>query len=428
MARQTREGRRISDELLDELLAGDDTAEVFRSATLLDALKKAVAERALDAETDAHLEHESASGNHRNGHNRKRVLTDEGAMELAVPRDRAGRFDPRPAEPQAVVAKYHRHPETAACPACKRSEGQRSGAGSRHRRLRAVEGASESTAHHRARNGGTQGNRRELRARPPRLTRDRLRGTSGAVPCTERKIRMREPKALTFDVFGTVVDWRTSIAREGRAFGERHGIETDWDRFADDWRGLYQPSLARVRDGERPWTRLDDLHRESLRTLLERRGVVVGKGGVSDASVDEFNRAWHRLDPWPDAVEGLTRLKRRYVLATLSNGNVALLVNMAKRAGLPWDAVLGAEVARRYKPQPDAYLTTADLLGLSPGECMMVAAHNDDLRAAGSLGFRTAFVRRPAEHGPDQVRDVRAEDAFDVVANDFIDLAEALGA
>ena len=239
---------------------------------------------------------------------------------------------------------------------------------------------------------------------------------------------MREPKALTFDVFGTVVDWRTSIAREGRAFGERHGIETDWDRFADDWRGLYQPSLARVRDGERPWTRLDDLHRESLRTLLERRGVVVGKGGVSDASVDEFNRAWHRLDPWPDAVEGLTRLKRRYVLATLSNGNVALLVNMAKRAGLPWDAVLGAEVARRYKPQPDAYLTTADLLGLSPGECMMVAAHNDDLRAAGSLGFRTAFVRRPAEHGPDQIRDVRAEDAFDVVADDFIDLAEALGA
>ena len=239
---------------------------------------------------------------------------------------------------------------------------------------------------------------------------------------------MREPKALTFDVFGTVVDWRTSIAREGRAFGERHGIETDWDRFADDWRGLYQPSLARVRDGERPWTRLDDLHRESLCTLLERRGVVVGEGGVSDASVDEFNRAWHRLDPWPDAVEGLTRLKRRYVLATLSNGNVALLVNMAKRAGLPWDAVLGAEVARRYKPQPDAYLTTADLLGLSPGECMMVAAHNDDLRAAGSLGFRTAFVRRPAEHGPDQVRDVRAEDAFDVVADDFIDLAEALGA
>lgn len=240
---------------------------------------------------------------------------------------------------------------------------------------------------------------------------------------------MREPRALTFDVFGTVVDWRTSIAREGRAFGERHGIDADWERFADDWRGLYQPSLSRVRDGERPWTRLDDLHRESLRTLLERRGVAVGEGGVDDAAIDGFNRAWHRLDPWPDAVEGLTRLKRRYVLATLSNGNVALLVNMAKRAGLPWDAVLGAEVARRYKPQPEAYLTTADLLGLSPGECMMVAAHGDDLRAAGSLGFRTAFVRRPAEHGPGRPReDVRAEDGFDVVADDFIGLAEALGA
>ena len=242
---------------------------------------------------------------------------------------------------------------------------------------------------------------------------------------------MHEPKALTFDVFGTVVDWRASIAREGRAFGERHGIDADWERFADDWRGLYQPSLSRVRDGERPWARLDDLHRESLCTLLGRLGVTVGEGGVSDAAVDEFNRAWHRLDPWPDVVEGLTRLKRRYVLATLSNGNVALLVNMAKRAGLPWDAVLGAEAARRYKPQPEAYLTTADLLGLAPGECMMVAAHGDDLRAAGALGFRTAFVRRPDEHGPGRrhVQDDRAEaDGFDVVADDFIGLAEALGA
>ena len=155
---------------------------------------------------------------------------------------------------------------------------------------------------------------------------------------------MSETKALTFDVFGTVVDWRTSIAREGRAFGERHGIEADWVRFAEDWRGLYQPSLSRVRDGQRPWTPLDDLHRESLRTLLGRLGVAVGDGGVSDAAVEELNRAWHRLDPWPDVLEGLARLKRRYVLATLSNGNVALMVNMAKRAGLPWDAVLGAEV------------------------------------------------------------------------------------
>ena len=239
---------------------------------------------------------------------------------------------------------------------------------------------------------------------------------------------MNETRALTFDVFGTVVDWRTSVAREGRAFGERHGIEADWERFAEDWRGLYQPSMSRVRDGERPWTPLDDLHRESLCTLLGELGVAIGDGGVSDAAVDELNRAWHRLDPWPDVVEGLTRLKRRFVLATLSNGNVALLVNMAKRAGLPWDAVLGAEVARRYKPQPEAYLTTARLLGLDPEECMMVAAHNDDLRAAAALGFRTAFVGRPDEHGPGQTRDLRAEDDFDIVADDFIGLAEALGA
>ena len=238
---------------------------------------------------------------------------------------------------------------------------------------------------------------------------------------------MNGPRALTFDVFGTVVDWRTSIAREGRAFGERHGIEADWLEFADDWRGLYQPSLSRVRDGERPWTRLDDLHRESLCELLARLGVVIGEGGVGEDSIEEFNRAWHRLDPWPDVAEGLARLKRRRILATLSNGNVALLVNMAKRAGLPWDAILGAEVARRYKPQPEAYLTTADLLGLAPGECMMVAAHNDDLAAAAALGFRTAFVRRPAEHGPGQSRDLRAEHDFDIVADDFVKLAEALG-
>ena len=239
---------------------------------------------------------------------------------------------------------------------------------------------------------------------------------------------MSDPKALTFDVFGTVVDWRTSIAREGRAFGERHGIETDWVRFAEEWRGLYQPSLSRVRNGERPWAQLDDLHRESLCELLERRGVVIGDGGVSEAAIDEFNRAWHRLDPWPDVRDGLARLKRRHILATLSNGNVSLLVNMAKRAGLPWDAVLGAEVARRYKPQPRAYLTTAEMLGLTPGECMMVAAHNDDLVAAASLGFRTAFVRRPSEYGPGQSKDIRAEHDFDVVAEDFIELAAALRA
>ena len=207
-------------------------------------------------------------------------------------------------------------------------------------------------------------------------------------------------KALTFDVFGTVVDWRSSLVREGQALGRARGLTVDWAQFADAWRGQYQPMLERVRSGSLPWTKLDDLH---------------------------LNRAWHRLDPWPDTVAGLTRLKRRFVLATLSNGNVALLVDMARRAGLPWDAVLGAEVARHYKPQSQAYLTTAALLGLEPAQCMMVAAHNGGLAAASGLGFRTAFVARPTEHGPGQKTDLAAERAWDVVADSFIDLAARLG-
>jgi 2-haloacid dehalogenase len=232
-------------------------------------------------------------------------------------------------------------------------------------------------------------------------------------------------RALTFDVFGTVVDWRTSIAREGEALGRARGItHVDWMAFADAWRGLYQPALARVRKGERPWTKLDDLHRESLERLLAEFKI----SGLRDDEIDHLNRAWHRLSPWPDAVDGLTRLRRRFVLATLSNGNVALIVNMARHAGLPWDAVLGAEVARHYKPEREAYLTTAALLGVRPEECMMVAAHNGDLVAASACGFRTAFVARPTEYGPGQQTDLRAEHAFDVVAADFVDLAAKLGA
>ncbi len=231
-------------------------------------------------------------------------------------------------------------------------------------------------------------------------------------------------KALTFDVFGTVVDWRASIAREGAAFARTRGItDVDWIAFADAWRALYQPAMTRVRNGERPWVRLDVLHRESLDTLLDRIAVK----GLSDDDVDHLNRAWHRLDPWPDAVEGLTRLKRRFVLATLSNGNIALIVNMAKHGGLPWDAVLGAEPTRHYKPQPETYLGTADMLGLRPEQCLMVAAHNNDLVAAARCGFHTAFVARPTEYGPAQTTDLRAEHAFDVVAHDFIDLAAKLG-
>jgi 2-haloacid dehalogenase len=230
-------------------------------------------------------------------------------------------------------------------------------------------------------------------------------------------------KALTFDVFGTVVDWRGSIIREGEALGRSRGLTVDWARFADAWRGQYQPMLSRVRDGELPWTRLDDLHRMSLDRLL----VDFDTRGLSEAEIDHLNRAWHRLDPWPDVIAGLTRLRRRFILATCSNGNVALIVNMARRAGLPWDAVLGAEVARHYKPQPEVYRVTADLLGLRPEQCVMVAAHNRDLAAAAGCGLRTAFVPRPSEHGPGQSTDLAPMRDHDVVADDFVDLATKLG-
>jgi 2-haloacid dehalogenase len=232
-------------------------------------------------------------------------------------------------------------------------------------------------------------------------------------------------KALTFDVFGTVVDWRSSLMREGQALAQAKGLgAVDWAKFADAWRGLYQPQLDRVRTGAVPWAKLDDLHRQSLDRLLGDFGIT----GLKEAEVEDFNRAWHRLDPWPDTVPGLTRLKRRFILATLSNGNVALIVNMAKRAGLPWDAVLGAEVARHYKPQPQVYLSTAELLGLKPEQCLMVAAHNNDLAAAAALGFHTAFVHRRAEHGPGQTTNLKPERPWDVVAEDFVDLATKLGA
>jgi 2-haloacid dehalogenase len=235
--------------------------------------------------------------------------------------------------------------------------------------------------------------------------------------------RLEGVKALGFDVFGTVVDWRSSIIREGRELGRAKGLDVDWEAFTDAWRGLYQPALDKVRTGAMPWTRLDDLHRMSLDRLLVEHEIR----GLSESEIGHLNRVWHRLDPWPDSVSGLTRLRKKFILATLSNGNVALIVNMAKRAGLPWDAVLGAEPARHYKPQPEAYLRTADFLGCRPEECMLVAAHNGDLAAAARVGFRTAFVRRPTEHGPTQTRDLRAEQSWDVVAESMVDLASKLG-
>ncbi|MEM6490725.1 MAG: haloacid dehalogenase type II [Pseudomonadota bacterium] len=231
------------------------------------------------------------------------------------------------------------------------------------------------------------------------------------------------PAALFFDVFGTVVDWRTSVIREGEAFGRRFGLSLDWAAFADAWRGRYQPQMETVRSGRRPWAKLDTLHRESLDALLTEAGV----DGVPSTAVDDFNLAWHRLDPWPDSAAGLARLKRRCILATLSNGNVSLMVDLARRGGLPWDAILGAEVCRAYKPAPDAYLRSAALLDLAPSAVMMVAAHNDDLAAAAALGFRTAFVARPTEHGPGQTVDLAPTGDYDVVAADFLDLAKQLG-
>lgn len=230
-------------------------------------------------------------------------------------------------------------------------------------------------------------------------------------------------KALGFDVFGTVVDWRNSIAREVEEFGRTHKVTVDAMKFAVAWRGLYQPYMDKVRHGAIGWTKLDDLHRMALDQLLKEFNIT----GVPEAGIDHLNRAWHRLDPWPDSVAGLTRLKKKYVLTTLSNGNVALMVNMAKRAGLPWDVILGAEPTRHYKPQREAYIGTADYLGLKPGELMLVAAHNGELKAASGFGLRTAFVPRPNEHGAGQTKELKPEGPWDVVATDFVNLAEQMG-
>jgi 2-haloacid dehalogenase len=231
-------------------------------------------------------------------------------------------------------------------------------------------------------------------------------------------------KALVFDVFGTVVDWRNGVIAEGEALGRRKGLSVDWAAFADAWRGAYQPSMARVRRGELPWTKLDDLHRMTLDRLLAEHKIT----GLSEAEIDELNRAWHRLRPWPDAVAGLTRLRRKFVLGTLSNGNVLLLANMAKAAGLPWDVILSAELVRHYKPDPETYRMAREYLSAGPGEVMLVAAHNGDLAAAAAEGLATAFVPRPTEHGPGQRTDLEPAHDFDVVARDFVDLADKLGA
>ncbi len=231
-------------------------------------------------------------------------------------------------------------------------------------------------------------------------------------------------KALVFDTFGTVVDWRGSIISEGKAWEKTKGITIDWGHFADRWRAGYAPSMDKVRRGEMPWTNLDHLHRALLENLLQEFHI----DGLSEEEKDHWNRVWHRLTPWPDSVAGLRRLKKRYTIAPLSNGNVALLADMAKNAGIPWDLILSAELAKHYKPDREAYLTAVSLLELKPEEVMMCAAHSADLKAARGFGLRTGFIHRPKEYGPTRQADDAKPGDFDVVSGDMLDLAAKMGA
>jgi 2-haloacid dehalogenase len=231
-------------------------------------------------------------------------------------------------------------------------------------------------------------------------------------------------KALVFDVFGTVVDWRASVASEVEQLARRTGVTVDGAKFADMWRAGYGPGMNRVRTGELPWTRLDALHRMTLDRIVTELGIA----GWSEADKTILNRAWHRLAPWPDVVEGLARLKKRFIIAPLSNGNISLMTDLARHAQLPWDCILGAELVRHYKPDREVYQSAADFLDLQPREVMMVAAHLGDLRAAKTVGLRTAFVTRPLEFGPNGKPDLQPDASVDVSAKDFLDLAQKVGA
>jgi 2-haloacid dehalogenase len=233
----------------------------------------------------------------------------------------------------------------------------------------------------------------------------------------------KQPVAIVFDTFGSVVDWRGSLIAELTEFGHSRQIEADWTALVDAWRAAYQPSMNRVRKGELPWTKLDLLHRASLDRLVAEFGIK----GLTEADLVHINLGWHRLKPWPDSVPGLTRLKSRFIIGPLSNGNVALLLNMAKHAGIPWDMIFGSDLFQHFKPDPETYLGVAKMLDLEPGQVMMAAAHNGDLASARSHGLMTAFFPRPAEYGPHQKRDYAAEQDWDVVATDIEDMASKLG-
>lgn len=232
-------------------------------------------------------------------------------------------------------------------------------------------------------------------------------------------------KAALFDVFGTVVDWRSGVARDVSSFLDARKItEIDPFAFADAWRDRYAFAMAKVNSDQRSFVPLDVLHRENLEATLTAFGLPAD--GFSDVDLDGLNQSWHRLDPWPDSVAGLGRLKSGMIIAPLSNGNISLLLNMAKRASLPWDAILGAEVVKAYKPAPAAYIKTAKILGLPCEEILMVAAHNDDLRAARVCGMKTAFILRSEEHGTGQTTDLAPSDDWEFVAADMNDLAMQL--
>ena len=236
---------------------------------------------------------------------------------------------------------------------------------------------------------------------------------------------LADVKALTFDVFGTVVDWHGSVAREMRALAAAKGLRLNAVKFAKAWRAGYKPAMDRVRSGELPWTKIDVLHRMILDDILVKFRIA---DALSEAEKAELNRVWHRLKPWPDAPRGLKRLKQRYIIATLSNGNTGLLVNMAKSGGLPWDCIFSSETFHHYKPDPETYLGAAELLDLTPGQVMMVAAHKHDLKSAATHGLKTAFIKRPHEYGRNNNPDLASEPDFTVNAESFLDLADQLGA
>lgn len=243
--------------------------------------------------------------------------------------------------------------------------------------------------------------------------------TGYIAPSTGQAVR-----AVLFDTFGTVVDWRSGISAAVRTFAADRALTLDPEEFADAWRAQYQPSMERVRSGQRPWVSLDTLHSENLETVL--RSHDIDPGSFAPGELTSLAAAWHYLPPWPDSVEGIRQIKRDFIVGPLSNGTTALLVDMAKAAGLTWDVILGSDISRAYKPSPDAYREPAALLGLDPGEVMLAAAHNSDLEGATRAGLATAFIVRSAEYGPHQAGDLTASEAWDLTSTSITDLARQL--